>query len=62
MAKKSAALIAAEAKIAALEARLVVARDVYREQKARIVELEASCLAVSRRLKSAWPLSRLPRD
>ena len=42
MAKKSAALIAAEAKIAALEARLVIARDVYREQKARIAELEAA--------------------
>lgn len=41
MAKKSAALIAAEAKIAALEARLVIARDVYRAQRAQIAELEA---------------------
>ena len=41
MAKKSQALISAELKIAALEARLVVAKDVYRSNKARIAELEA---------------------
>lgn len=48
MAKKSQALIAAEARIAelearnaALEARLDIAREVYRNQKARIGELEA---------------------
>lgn len=39
---KSKALIAAEAKIAALEARIVVAAEVYRAQKARIGELEAA--------------------
>jgi hypothetical protein len=36
------ALVAAETKVAALEARLVIARDVYRAQKARIAELEAA--------------------
>lgn len=41
MAKKSQALIAAEARIAALEARLTIARDVYRAQRAQIAELEA---------------------
>lgn len=48
MAKKSQALIAAEARIAelearnaALEARLSVAKDVYRNQRAQIAELEA---------------------
>ena len=39
---KSKALIAAEAKIAALEARIAVAKTVYMSQKARIVELEAA--------------------
>ena len=39
---KSKALIAAEAKIAALEARIAVAKDVYMSQKARITELEAA--------------------
>jgi len=39
---KSKALIAAEAKIAALEARIAVAKDVYMSQKARIAELEAA--------------------
>lgn len=39
---KSEALIAAEAKIAALEARIAVATEVYRNQKARIAELEAA--------------------
>ena len=39
---KSKALIAAEAKIAALEARIAVAKDVYLNQKARIAELEAA--------------------
>ena len=39
---KSKALIAAEAKIAALEARVSDAKDVYRSQKARIAELEAA--------------------
>ena len=42
MAKKSQALIDAEAKIAALEARLSIARTVYRDQKSRIAELEAA--------------------
>ncbi len=42
MAKKSQALIAAEAKIAALEARLEIAREVFRNQRARINELEAA--------------------
>ena len=41
MSKKSAALIAAETKIAALEARLSIARQVYRAQRAQIAELEA---------------------
>ena len=39
---KSKALIAAEAKIAALEARIAVAKDVYLNQKARIAKLEAA--------------------
>lgn len=39
---KSKALIAAEAKIAALEARVAVATEVYRNQRARIAELEAA--------------------
>lgn len=39
---KSKALIAAEAKIAALEARVAVAKTVYMSQKARIAELEAA--------------------
>ena len=39
---KSKALIAAEAKIAALEARIAVAKSVYMSQKARIAELEAA--------------------
>ena len=39
---KSKALIAAEAKIAALEARIAVATEVYRNQKARIAVLEAA--------------------
>ena len=39
---KSKALIAAEAKIAALEARIAVAKTVYMSQKARIAELEAA--------------------
>ena len=39
---KSKALIATEAKIAALEARIAVAKDVYLNQKARIAELEAA--------------------
>ena len=38
---KSKALIAAEAQIAALNARLDIARTVYVNQKARIAELEA---------------------
>lgn len=38
---KSKALIAAELKIAALEARLSVAKGVYRNQRAQIAELEA---------------------
>lgn len=38
---KSKALIAAEAKIAALEARIAVAKTVYMSQKARVAELEA---------------------
>ena len=39
---KSKALIAAEAKIAALEARITVAKTVYLNQRARITELEAA--------------------
>ena len=39
---KSKALIAAEAKVAALEARITVAKNVYMSQKARIAELEAA--------------------
>lgn len=39
---KSKALIAAEAKIAALEARIEVAKTVYLNQKTRIAELEAA--------------------
>lgn len=39
---KSKALIAAEAKIAALEARIAVAKTVCVDQKARIAELEAA--------------------
>lgn len=39
---KSKALVAAEAKIAALEARIAVAKTVYMSQKARIAELEAA--------------------
>lgn len=39
---KSKALIAAEAKIAALEARIAVAKTVYMSQKTRIEELEAA--------------------
>jgi hypothetical protein len=39
---KSKALIAAEAKIAALEARIAVAKTVYLDQKAHIAELEAA--------------------
>ena len=39
---KSKALIAVEAKIAALEARIAVATEVYRNQRARIAELEAA--------------------
>ena len=39
---KSKALIAAEAKVAALEARIAVAKTVYMSQKARIAELEAA--------------------
>lgn len=39
---KSKALIAAEQRIAALEARIAVATEVYRNQKARIAELEAA--------------------
>ncbi|WP_087746312.1 MULTISPECIES: hypothetical protein [unclassified Acidovorax] len=39
---KSKALIAAEAQIAALNARLDTARTVYVNQKARIAELEAA--------------------
>lgn len=39
---KSKALIAAEAKIAALEARIAVAKTVYMSQKARIAELESA--------------------
>lgn len=39
---KSKALIAAEAQIAALNARLEIARTVYVNQKARIAELEAA--------------------
>lgn len=39
---KSKALIAAEAKIAALEARIAVAKAVYVDQKTRIAELEAA--------------------
>ena len=39
---KSKALIAAEAKITALEARIAVAKTVYVDQKTRIAELEAA--------------------
>lgn len=39
---KSKALTVAEQRIAALEARLSVAKDVYMDQKARIAELEAA--------------------
>ena len=39
---KSKALIAAEQRIAALEARIAVAKNVYMSQKARITELEAA--------------------
>lgn len=39
---KSKALIAAEQRIAALEARVAVAKEVYRNQRARIEELEAA--------------------
>lgn len=39
---KSKALIAAEQRIAALEARVEVAKTVYMDQKARIAELEAA--------------------
>ena len=39
---KSKTLIAAEAKIAALEARIAVAKTVYLNQKAHIAELEAA--------------------
>ena len=38
---KSKTLIAAEERIAALEARIVVATQVYKNQQARIAELEA---------------------
>jgi len=38
---KSKALVAAELKVAALEARLVIAAQVYRAQKAHICELES---------------------
>ena len=39
---KSKTLIAAETKVAALEARIAVAKTVYMSQKARIAELEAA--------------------
>lgn len=39
---KSKVLIAAEQRIAALEARITVAKDVYLNQKARIAEIEAA--------------------
>ena len=39
---KSKALITAEQRIAALEARIAVAKDVYLNQKAHIAELEAA--------------------
>ena len=39
---KSKALIAAEQRIAALEARIAVAKTVYLSQKAHIAELEAA--------------------
>lgn len=39
---KSKALVAAEEKVAALEARLAIAAEVYRNQKARIAELESA--------------------
>ena len=42
---KSRALIAAEAKVAALEARLALAAECYRNQKGRIAELEAQLAA-----------------
>lgn len=38
---KSKAVMALEAQVAALEARLVVAKQVYASQRARIAELEA---------------------
>lgn len=53
---KSKALIAAEAKIAALEARIAVAKTVYLNQKAHIAELEAAALN-TRGVKPAVPAS-----
>ena len=52
---KSKALIAAEAKIAALEARIAVAKTVYLNQKAHIAELEAALN--TRGVKPAVPAS-----
>ena len=45
---KSHALVAAEQRIAALEARLVVADKVYNNHRARIAELEAQLASPGR--------------
>jgi P2-related tail formation protein len=42
---KSKALVASEEKVAALEARIKLATEVYRNQKAQIRELEAQLAA-----------------
>ena len=51
---KSKALIAAEAKIAALEARIAVAKTVYMDQKAKIAELEAALAAAGFRVEEVF--------
>ena len=45
---KSRALVAAEQRIAALEARLVVAAETFRNQKLRITQLEAQLASPGR--------------
>lgn len=55
---KSKALVAAEAKIAALEARIAVAKTVYLNQKAHIAELEAALN--TRGVKPAVPAAPAP--
>lgn len=55
---KSKALVAAEAKIAALEARIAVAKTVYLNQKDHIAELEAALN--TRGVKPAVPAAPAP--